>query len=329
MKRSYLLIALFGISNVLHAADSQAQTEVSQAINAIIAAYNGAEQSLANDQNRPSHLIDAEQKQQLKNQAVQAIAGLEQLGQQLQEKDLSSAANTLDTLQNQFGLRQADIPRFGDYLRRADKLYQQWQQQTGATLQTATPTQMGQLLTLTANALANGSQAEREIGGIVRIISGYLTAFSQLEDNVNHYDLEAAKLSRDVARLKNLAAAQGINTAQSDRVQALMDALKQRAGEQSIGESNPKADEKIIASLSQLLSHPVPLFSAQQADTIERLLAQLGNNYRGIYTQWQQQRQQLIFDNPSQDSQSIARAIEQSQLPAEKKRALLNALRQP
>ena len=70
--------------------------------------------------------------------------------------------------------------------------------------------------------------------------------------------------------------------------------LKLRAAEHSINMIEPQADKQLLHSLEAVLRQPQAIFSPQQFAAAERLLAQLGDDFRDSHRLWNAQKNLLI-----------------------------------
>lgn len=293
--KHYLAFTLL-ITLPLHAETPQQPSDINQtltqSIDILVGAYNGAEEAIAKNSGRTAQRIDPNDVTQLKNQTTDTINKLQHIGEQLQQGNFQHAAANIDQLQNQFD-KKGELPRIGDYVRQGANLYHHLTKQySPEQLQNLTPTQAISLFaTLTSNLQQDPKTAA--INNVLASISQMLIQFEQLIQTSEPYQQEHKTLHQDIQYLKTLAHQQGIPDA-DDPVDNLLTNLKLAVAENSIGQLSNNRSSALKTQLQQYINYPRAIFSHREYQEAYQLLLQLGVAFSPQTQQWTKLEKLLI-----------------------------------
>lgn len=298
MKGLWLMLAC-GFCSAAYAQQQTDTQELARALDVLIAAYNGAQQEIARQEGRPAATISLQQSQALQTEVNEALQTLTRFADNLRQGQVNQAADYLQNLQAQInrasGNHGQQLAEAAQYLRRGGHVYQEWQAKQGISdITQANAAQIEDLVNAAQKELAQGSQTERKIAQAVSGLWGVLKVFDKVANAPEPYAAEQQAMQQEIAALKALAEQQGISGAAHRQAEGLLQLLKLRAAEHSINMIEPQADKQLLHSLEAVLRQPQAIFSPQQFAAAERLLAQLGDDFRDSHRLWNAQKNLLI-----------------------------------
>lgn len=295
MKRLLPIILTTTLSLTAYGAQEQSNNigeAVTKSIDILVGAYNGAENAVAKHDNRHAHPIKQADVEQLKNQTINTLNTLQNIGEQLQNGNIENVATNIEQLQQQYDSK-GEIPNIANLIRKGDRLYRNLKgQYTAEDFKHLTPNQMIAVLNQSVSALRS-EPSTQEIGDALAGISHFLITFSQLVDTPDRFDTESQAFHQDVQHYKNLAYQQGIPN-ESDPVDSLITALKLATAEHHIGQPSANRDRALKAQLSKHLNNPRTIFSRNEYQAVSKLLKQLGADFATEASTWTQLENQLV-----------------------------------